>query len=442
MKARQVKAIALYIVILAVPAALYAVSSGFGDATYLFSGVAGIVSLVLLDFELLLVARCKFLDRAFGLDRLYRYHMYIAVVAIILAFIHKSIKEGMFRDSLQTSIGEDALNIFLAVAIFSILMMINKLFIKVKPVDYVRSLLNKTLKLKYQWKVLIHNLMVVGLIVLQVHVFLASSVSFNKALMVIVAVYFIVPFALYIKSRIYDVYFNARNRYVVSEIINESDGIVTVRFKPENGEVFHYMPGQFLYVRIKNPDIPGDEHPFTITSSPEEKGYVSITVKQLGDFSGSLKNLKTNDKAVITGAYGTFSYKYRSKSDKICFIAGGIGITPFLGMMRHMAANDAKNEVVLLWGARTMAEIICSDEIDKLGRYLNKFELIPVLSNDEDYIGEKGFIDKDKLSRYIQDLSEYDFYICGPPIMMEQQLINLKALGVSRSNIFYERFAM
>ena len=260
--------------------------------------------------------------------------------------------------------------------------------------------------------------------------------------MAILLVYFIVPFVLYFNRKVIKVYFNKKNKYVVSGITHDSDNILTLSFKPKEGEIFNYIPGQFLYVRIANPKVSGDEHPFTISSSPTQKDYVSITIKQLGDFTKAIENVKIGDKANIDGGFGTFSHLKHVNNNKICFIAGGIGITPFLSMIRYMGVKDKNKDVTLLWGARDLSEIICNDELVELGSKLDKFNFVPILSVDKDYTGEKGFIDEDKIIKYIDSLMDCDFYICGPPVMLEMEIKNLKALGVPSRNVYYERFAI
>jgi predicted ferric reductase len=275
-----------------------------------------------------------------------------------------------------------------------------------------------------------------------VHVLLAYSVSSNLLLKIVLIIYFAVPFGLYFNHKIINIYFNKNKRYTISEIIKESNNIVTIRFKPQSGKAFNYLPGQFLYTRIKNREIPHDEHPFTISSSPSQKDYVSVTVKQLGDFTGKLNLAKVGDSVYIDGGFGTFSYLKRPDHKKICFIAGGIGITPFLSMLRYMNANNQDHKVVLLWGARDLSEVICQKELEDYSSRLENFQFIPVLSNDNTYMGEKGFIGTEIITKYVTDLQDYDFYICGPPIMLDIQIKNLKSLEVSKKNIYFERFSI
>lgn len=444
MKFKRFLWLLLYVIAAIIPSILYVVKevNSYSDFSFLLSGIFGITAYYLLSVQFLLMSRPKLIDKYFSLDRVYRYHMFVAVIALIVAYLHVILKGIYFEDSLQTSIGNASLIIFVVISVFSILVMINKLFFKIKIIDRLRMFFNNLLKLKYESKVLIHNITVLALIILFVHVLMSSSVNSNLPLKITIIIYFIVPLGLYLDHKIIKVHFNKNKRYVVSDIIRDAKNIVTIKFSNTNGEVFDYLPGQFLYVRIYNPDIPRDEHPFTISSSPLEKEYVAATIKQIGDFTNSLSKAKVGDRAYIDGGFGSFSYLKRPNNKKLYFIAGGIGITPFLGMLRYMFTKDNNREVVLLWGVRDESEIICKYELEEYTSLLKSFKFIPIVSNDDTYQGEKGFIDTEMLKIYANNISEYDFYICGPPIMMEAQLNNLRKLGAPKENIHFERFSL
>lgn len=444
MKQKRYLIILLYILLIILPFALYLKDNSTGgiDIQYALPAFFGLTAYTLFNFELLMVSKNKFLDKHFGLDKLYSFHMFIAVIALLFSYIHKILKEQLFPESFKTQLGDIAFILFISVAIFSILMMINKLFFKIPLVDKLRNFLNNTLKIKYEHKVLLHNIMVIAIIVLVVHILLSYSVKSNLALETILIIYFAVPFISYLYNKIGKVFFSEKHKYEVSEVIKEADNIITLKFKPKFGKVFDYVPGQFLYVRISNHEVPGDEHPFTISSSPSEECSISITIKQLGDFSNKVHKIKIGDKAYIDGGYGSFSYLKKNNINKLCFLAGGIGITPFLGMLRYINAKDKDKSIKLLWGVRDESEFICKEEFMNFNSTIKDFELIPVLSNTPNYNGEIGFIDMEKIKKYVKNIADYDFFICGPPIMLELQIKNLKALGVPNKKIHFENFSI
>jgi len=441
MNLKKVLWVILYCMAILFPAIIYVSDHLSSSFAFIMAGVFGVTAYSLFAFQFLLASRPKIIDKQFGMDKIYRLHMYVAVLGLVLSFLHKQIKESYYQESFNTTLGDIAFDIFLGISILSILMMVNKLFFKTKLFDSIRGFLNRLLKIQYQYKVLVHNAVLIALCVLLVHILMAYSVKSNLLLECVLLIYFVVPLFLYLKHKIYDGFLNKSKQYKVTEVINESDNIVTLRFNHESGKSFSYLPGQFLYLRINNPEIPWDEHPFTISSSPLQD-YISITAKKLGDFTERLDKVKIGDTAYIDGAYGTFSYLKKKENRKLCFLAGGIGVTPFLGMLRHLSLENKDQDVVLFWGLRELKEMICSDEIKEYSLQMKNFKFVPVISNDNTFDGEVGYINGDIIKKYIDDIREYDFYICGPPIMIEGQISNLRSLGVPKENIHFERFAM
>lgn len=433
----------IYIIILAIPVAIYLKDNlSFGyDSKMLVSGVLGLLAYTILAFQFFIASRPKFVDRLVSLDRLYRFHMMMAVAALLMAYIHKTLKEMYFDESTQTNYGDYSFDIFLAISLFSIVFMVNKLFLRTKLTDKIRSYINKTIKLKYGLKRFIHNLTIIGLILLLIHVLLAGSVSYSTPIKVVTIGYFVIPLLLYANLKIAKPYLYKKNRYIVNEVIKESSNMTTVRFKPTNGKVVKYLPGQFLYTRIFSKNTSHDEHPFTISSSPTEDGIIGITVKNLGDFTKDIDKVQIGDKTYIDGGFGGFSYLRNVGSKKLCFIAGGVGITPFLSMLKYMADKDWDREVVLLYGAVNKEDLIKMEELTQYAKQIKNLLIVPVLSEDEAFDGEKGFITPNIISKYTKDPLAYDFYICGPPVMLDAQLANLKSLGVHKSSRHFERFA-
>ena len=184
-------------------------------------------------------------------------------------------------------LGDATLVIFGAIIVISALLMINKLFFKIKIVDDVRNLLKKILKPKHEFLVTVHNITVIGVCVLLVHILLSNSVKTNIPLEITLISYFVIALSMYFYHKVLKRNIAKSKEYTISDIVVECDNIITLKFKPKNHKLFNYKPGQFLYVKLYNKEIPKDEHPFTISSSPTEVDSVSVTVKQLGDFTNS-----------------------------------------------------------------------------------------------------------------------------------------------------------
>lgn len=412
------------------------------DYLFLLGGSLGIAAYSLFCLEFFIASRPKFIDKIFSLDKLYKFHMFIGFLATLFAYLHKIIKEYYFEESLKTSIGNIGFITFIFIIIFSLLFMSTNLFYKVNFIKLIRKTLNSKFKLKYETKVLLHNITLIGLCFIFIHVLMSGSVKYHPSFNFILICYFLIPLLFYFNHKIIKPYFDENMKYRVSSIVHDSEDVLTVKLKSIKGNHFNYLPGQFLYIKFYNVDIPDDEHPFTISSTPDKNDYISVTIKKIGDFTRSLDNLKIHNRAYIDGPFGSFSYLKHQNNKKLCFIAGGIGITPFLSMLKYMCNNDKDMEVVLFWGVNTKDELIFKEDFKDISSHIKHFKFIPVVANDINYSGEKGFVDKIKLQKYLDSNLDYDFYICGPPIMLEAQLKGLKELNIKNKNIHFEKFSL
>ncbi|WP_291636302.1 FAD-binding oxidoreductase [Clostridium sp.] len=444
MKMKKMFWILLYFLAPVLPVYFYVIQESKSNNNFMFllGGALGICSYVFFVNQFIITARPKFIEKNFGMDRMYRFHMVMPLVAFTLGLIHAQIKESYFHDSFQTTLGSATLVIFGAIIVISTLLMINKLFFKIKIVDDIRNSLKKFLKPKHEFLVTVHNITVVGVCILLIHILLSNSVKTNIQLEMTLTAYFVIALSMYFYHKVLKRNIAKSKEYTISDIRNECDNIITLKFKPKNHKLFTYKSGQFLYVKLYNEEIPKDEHPFTISSSPTEKDYISVTVKQLGDFTNSLVKARVGDKAYIDGSFGSFTHLDLPKDNKLCFIAGGIGITPFLSMLRYLNVEEKHRDVILIWGARDSSELICKEELDSIACNMKNLTIIPVLSSEKKYSGEQGYVDGARVKRLLNNDLEYDFFLCGPPIMMEKAVSDLKSFNINSNKIHFERFSI
>lgn len=234
-----------------------------------------------------------------------------------------------------------------------------------------------------------------------------------------------------------------RNSLEITEVnrITASSWEIVMGKKP-----FSYLPGQFLFLTpLRGRGLPVEEHPFTISSSPMREGSISVTVKESGDFTASIGDTKPGDRAAVAGPYGRFSYVLHPDDRKIVFIAGGIGITPILSMLRHMTARPAGEEAWLFYANRTPGDIAYREELDAMAADPASplKRTVNILSSPDDgWTGERGRLSADILNRYVEGLQGCACYICGPPPMMNAVAAILLEAGVDPGNIRMERFAL
>lgn len=139
--------------------------------------------------------------------------------------------------------------------------------------------------------------------------------------------------------------------------------------------------GQYASIRIMRPDGWSEPHPFTISCAPED-AQLRFTIKKIGKFTSAVPDLMPGTPVKCAGPLGVFCTDIDARPS-IVMIAGGVGITPFLSVLRHFRNIGAGNEVKLFWSNKTIEDVICSDEISEMTKAL-RLRVIHNLSRDED----------------------------------------------------------
>jgi predicted ferric reductase len=206
------------------------------------------------------------------------------------------------------------------------------------------------------------------------------------------------------------------------------------------GTDIQYKPGQFLIVRLVRDGRVSEPHPFTLSSSPSQD-RLSISVKSVGDFTSTIGETTTQDQAYVDAPYGMFSF-LNHDAQNLVFIAGGIGVTPFMSMLRYMRDKKLERDVTLIWGNKTERDIAFRKELEQMVAQMGSLRVVHVMSGQDDWPGERGYVDTKLLKRYLPEIRDPQVFVCGPPVMMTKVLRSLFDLGVPKQRVHYERFAL
>ena len=205
----------------------------------------------------------------------------------------------------------------------------------------------------------------------------------------------------------------------------------TRRLVLERPEGFNFVPGQGVELSIDREPWKGQGHPFTPTSLRDDlvlefiiKGY-----PEAESFSMALHELEVGTRLRLSDPFGSIRYQGPG-----VFIAAGTGITPFLSILRRLAADTALDGHKLLYSNKTEQDLICGDE---LRNYLGEkayftFTRQPVISHDTHHI-DNGY-----LYDHIDNLEQY-FYVCGPAAFVKAVNEDLITLGVHSERLVYEK---
>lgn len=190
--------------------------------------------------------------------------------------------------------------------------------------------------------------------------------------------------------------------------------------------------GQYVYIQ---PNLLSEEHPYSVLSHDENKGTISIGYKVFGKFTEKLTSTKVGDNMLIDGPYGVFTDEININPGKpAVFIAGGIGITPFV---KHCL--ETEGDRVLFYAVRTSN----SPAFKNILEPVIKDRLVMVVEKDDSPAkdnDERGFLTEEIIKKYIDNSKPYEFYICGPEKMMKSVESIIKSMGVTKDRIHLENF--
>ncbi len=215
------------------------------------------------------------------------------------------------------------------------------------------------------------------------------------------------------------------------EAVNALERATEIVLKPK-GDMITFNPGQFAFLEIQGKEW-SEAHPFTISSAPDEN-RLRFTIKVLGDWTRKIREeLKPGGDVIVRGPYGRFNTD-KLNGKKQVWIAGGIGVTPFLSMVRAMKAGDER-DIQFVYASRNREEALFLDELQSRTKNLGNISVNPLFSDQGAFA--RVDVAKEKLSA---PLTEYEYFICGPKPMLDSLIRDLKKEGVPRAKIHTEAF--
>ncbi len=221
--------------------------------------------------------------------------------------------------------------------------------------------------------------------------------------------------------------------------------IVSLKLNLVEPANFTFKPGQ--YADIQLPDEDGHRS-FSMATTPTSGSPVEFLIKKYagGKFSELLGGgLKVGDELKVDGPYGSFTLREWSDKPVVC-IGGGAGMAPILALLRHMAEEKINRPVTFYYGARNLTDLFYLDEIKRIGEQIADFRFVPCLSDTwpDDWSetglnGESGFV-TDVVVAQEKEMSASEYYLCGPPPMVDAALKLLDDNDVSLEQIHFDKF--
>jgi predicted ferric reductase len=242
-------------------------------------------------------------------------------------------------------------------------------------------------------------------------------------------------------TRVARPYSTAVRPYRVLAVRTERGNAVTLELAADGHRGLRFEPGQFARLRAPECLYGMDDHPFTLSSSARRPDRPAFTVKALGDFSGSVADLRVGTEVLVDGPHGESAHVPPSGRGRL-LLAAGIGITPALSVIRTAAERGERRPLLLIYGSRRWPDVTFREELDDLERRLPNLRVVHVLSRPEPgWQGERGRVGEEVLRRYAPpDLGQWSALACGPSAMVAAASVALQRLGMPQTAIQAEAF--
>jgi predicted ferric reductase len=397
-----------------------------------FAVALGYSGLAMMGLQFGLTARFRYVTEPWGEDVIYHFHRQISLIAVGLVVAHALIIFATQPELLAP------LNVIQApwsarLAVLSIVAVIALV---------VTALWRVRLKISYEAWHLTHIALAVVAITAGILHMLGSGfylvVPGKRALWIGLTIFWI---GLLLYVRIGKPLFMLRRPYRVSEVRKERGDTSTLVMHPDGHPGFRFSPGQFGWLTLWGSPFKITGHPFSFSSSAEvADGRVEMSIRNLGDFTSAIDKVPVGQRVYLDGPYGAFTVG--NPADMHVLIAGGVGVTPMMSMIRTLADQGDKRPVILVYGSRDWESITFREELEALKARLN-LTVVHVLANPSaGWTGDQGFISADVFKRHLPPpYADHEYFICGPDVMMDAIEKALGEMNVPLSKYHSERYS-
>jgi predicted ferric reductase len=435
--ARRVAWLSMHLLIAVAPLALCLPQIKPGRGFLVDLSVAlGFVALSVLGLQFALAARFSRSSAPFGIDVVLTYHRQISFLAVAAAFAHPVLlflADGRYLALLDPlHLPLRAVFAWLSCGALGLLM--------------VTSIWRRALRLSYQaWHVLHSVLGVFIVLAALVHGFLVNyyfSVPLVRGVWIVYTAAFL---WLAVWVRLIKPLRLSLRPWRVVQLWPEPGGSLTLSLEPvfrdAGPKPFSFRAGQFAWILpSRNPFTP-TYHPFSISSSAHAS-RVDFTIKKVGDFTDSLRDLRLGQRVYLDGPHGSFTLESHPGMGYV-FVAAGVGVTPFLSMLSTLADQGDERPCWLFLGNRHEDQVTGVRQLAHLRGRLN-LRVVHVISRpSEEWNGERGRIDAGLLDRHLPlERRSLEYFVCAGEEMIRSVETDLRDLDIPDDNIHSEKFGM
>lgn len=219
-------------------------------------------------------------------------------------------------------------------------------------------------------------------------------------------------------------------------------GTIRMSFEVVDGQPFTLKPGQFVGIQALVADLGYRKSPYCVLSPPSDDGTFELLVRVVpdGPLSCYLSSLSEGDEINFRGPTGRSMVPKDDETTQLCLIATGVGISPFMSLVKVLAQRGFDRPIRLYWGLRLADDICLIDELDDLVNEAVDFQYHISLSRPpEDWTGLRGRV-TESVPPLLEKLGDRHFYLVGNGAMNKEMSGALSDLGVSLHEIYEEHY--
>jgi predicted ferric reductase len=392
----------------------------------------GFVGFVMLAFQFALTAKFRWLSRLVGLDVLLHFHRQMGFFSYGFILLHVGILISAQPE--YAAYLDFRVDVPRALALWTVLLALTAIL--------VTTIWRGDLGLSYEWWRISHAalaalILFIGLVhILRVGWYIADPWKQwiwvgGTAAAVGLLVYTRLVKPLRLRSR----------RWRVSKVRPEPGRSWTVTLEAVDHRGLTFEAGQFIWLILGRTPPTAIQHPFSISSSAAREDVLEVTIKELGDHTSRIGEVKPGTVAFVEGPYGNFVLDGDVK--EAVFVAGGVGITPVMSILRTLRDRGGPISTLLIYGMPSLDEAPFLEELKELETAATPpLTLVPLVeSPPRGWTGETGRVTPEMLERHLPaDHPGVRYYVCGPEPMMDLVETHLRERGVPLTRIHSERF--
>ena len=393
------------------------------------SVMLGFIGLALAGIQLVPIGKMRWLADALNMDRVYGEHHNYSLLAIGLVLSHPLIliiTQKVYRTNWVLWAGWIGLAGLVLIGF--------------------TSALRKELKIGYVSWLTLHNLLTLTILVFGMwHMF---AVNYYMQFPLVRWVW-IAEIAVWVLLTVYIRFISpirvSKSPYKVESVEAQPNSVYTLNLVPDGHEGIPFKAGQIAWISTGASSFVISRNPFSYSGSDQAQGgKLRFSIKEVGDFTFSVKDLKPGDRVYVDGPYGAFDLENPETKDGLVMVAGGIGLAPILSLLKTLGDTGDQRPLYLFYGDFSEKTQLYREELNEALERTNLKKLVIVFEKpgDEEY-PHKGYItDKIMEANLPDNYKALYYFVCGPPGLVAAMNRNFKALDVPPKRIHIENYEM